>query len=81
MLTAENGIALPLPPATGCAGYASGPTTRTVLISLLVQRKKRAFVLEQHDAFPRPVQGDAVVLFVVLREREIGLVAIEPAEA
>jgi hypothetical protein len=48
---------------------------------LLIERKQRAIVLEQHNAFARTLKGNEVILFVIFRKGEIGLFAIEPTES
>ena len=48
---------------------------------LLVERQERTFILEQDSAFARAIESDEVIFFVVFREREVGLLAVEPAEA
>jgi len=48
---------------------------------LFIERQNGTIVLEQDYAFARALESDAVIFLVIFREREIGLVAVEPAEA
>ena len=65
----------------GLCWVCVGADYQDIHAGVFLQRQQAAFIFEQNCAFARRVKGNLIAFAVVTRNYEVGLFAIEPAEA